>query len=148
MVKGWIKLEKQLLNVAKVRNVMNGAEVDWSHSHTILLLYMKDRAEHFKRQGAEYFDNQETLAREVGMSVASVKRRLKEFYDLGAVLVTKKKLKGFLSSNSYYVLDVFNAPMFEITLLSGEVIRAEAPRKFVLDRVALGIGVSDPGAPF
>ena len=148
MVKGWIKLEKQLLSVAKVKNLMTGAEVVWSHSHMVLFLYMKDRADHFKRQGAEYFDNQETLAQDVGMSVASVKRRLKEFYDLGAVMVTKKKLKGFLSSNSYSVLDVFNAPMFEVTLIDGEIIKAEAPKKFVLDKVALGIGVSDPDAPF
>lgn len=145
---GWMKVEKRWLKIASITNRNTNESVEWSHSHTIVLTYMLDRFSHFTRNGAEFFDNQDSLAEQIGIGITTLKSRLNDLIKIGAVVVTKKKLRGFVSSNSYTVLDAFNAPMFEVTLLSGEVIRAETPKKFVFDKAALGIGVSDPDAPF
>ena len=122
MTKGWLKLEKSLLKVVQVKNVMTGESIEWTHIHTILFLYMQDRHKHFKKMGNAFYDNQENIAQETGISLASLKRRLKELYRIGAVRVEKKKLSGFLNSNAYVVLDVFHAPMFEAVTADGEIL--------------------------
>lgn len=164
MTKGWLKLEKQLLKVVLVKNTMTGEEVKWSHTHTLLFLYMNDRYSHFKRQGGEFFDNQENIAVETGISLAVVKRRLKDFYRLGVMRTEKKKLTGFVFSNSYTVLDIFTAPMFEAITSEGEILEkfseAHAPIKAPMKSVSAnivepevlrnkwGIGEIDPDVPF
>ena len=146
MAKGWLKLEKSLLKVVQVKNVMTGESVEWTHVHTILFLYMQDRHKHFKNLGNEFYDNQENIAHETGISLASLKRRLKELYRIGAVRVEKKKLNGFLHSNAYTVLEVFSVPMFEAVTADGEILEKfaeSAPKKFKNE-----VGVHDPEAPF
>lgn len=122
MTKGWLKLEKSLLKVVLVKNLMSGEMVEWSYSHTILFLYLKDRHDHFKRIGNEFFDNQEQIALDIGLSIASLKRKMRDLYRLGAVRVEKKKMGGFINSNSYTVLDIFSSPMFESITVDGEVL--------------------------
>lgn len=145
MSKGWIKVEKQWLKIVDVRNVMSKECVQWSHTHTLLTLYLIDRYKHFHSSGNEFFDNLESIAFETGISLSVVKRRMKDLTKLGALRTTKKKLRGFVASNSYVVLDVFSAPMFQVVLAGGEVFKAEQPvqKKFINK-----IGEKDPDAPF
>lgn len=122
MTKGWLKLEKSLLKVAIVRNLMSGEIVEWSHAHTILFLYLKDRYDHFKRLGNEFFDNQESISFNCGMKLTATKYRLNDLTRVGALLVNKKRIQGFVYSNSYTVLDIFSSPMFEVATVDGEVM--------------------------
>ena len=145
MSKGWIKVEKQWLKIVEVRNVMSKECVQWSHTHTLLTLYLIDRYKHFHSSGNEFFDNLESIAFETGISLSVVKRRMKDLTKLGALRTTKKKLRGFVASNSYVVLDVFSAPMFQLVLAGGEIATAEKPvqKKFINK-----VGEKDPEAPF
>ena len=92
MAKGWLKLEKSLLKVVQVKNVMTGESVEWTHVHTILFLYMQDRYKHFKNLGKEFYDNQENIAQETGIPLRSLSRKMKELYRIGAVRAEKKKI--------------------------------------------------------
>ena len=145
MTKGWIKLEKQWYKIVEVRNVMSKESVKWSHTHTLLTLYLLDRYKHFHSLNKEFFDNLESIAFETGTSLSVVQRRMKDLTKLGALRTTKKKLRGFVASNSYVVLDVFSAPMFQLVLAGGEVAEVEKPMQ---KRFINKIGEKDPDAPF
>lgn len=162
MTKGWLKLEKSLLKVVQVKNVMTGESVEWTHVHTILFLYMQDRYKHFKKMGNEFFDNQESIAQETGVPLRSLSRRMKELYKIGAIRVEKKKMGGYLQSNAYTVLDVFHAPMFEAVTVGGEILEKFTDAKEAVkassyrkpENIQTGkvvnnsVGVYDPEAPF
>lgn len=149
MSKGWIKVEKQWLKIVEVRNVMSKECVQWSHTHTLLTLYLIDRYKHFHSSGNEFFDNLESIAFETGISLSVVKRRMKDLTKLGALRTTKKKLRGFVASNSYVVLDVFSAPMFQLVLAGGEVVEAEQKITSTIQKKFINkVGEKDPEAPF
>lgn len=153
MTKGWLKIEKQWLKIIEVRNTMTGKAVKWSHTHTILAAYLTDRYNHFKGIHKEFFDNQENISAEVGMSLSVVQRRMKDLSSIGALRTTKKKLRGFVSSNSYVVLDVFSVPMFQVILDGGEIAMTDHPvrphdRSPVRKKFENKLGEIDPEAPF
>lgn len=118
-MRGWIKLEKNWLRVSNVRNINTGKTLQWSHTHLIIYLYLRDRYLYFKRQGTDFFDNQDVLAKDIGIPVRTLKRRLKEFSEAGIIKINKKHLRGHTSSNSYVILDIFTFSLFEVILDDG-----------------------------
>ena len=149
MTKGWLKIEKQWFKIVEVRNVISKESVKWSHTHTILTAYLLDRYKHFQSLGKEFFDNLESIAFETGISLSVVQRRMKDLTKLGALRTTKKKLRGFVASNSYVVLDVFYAPMFQLVLAGGEIVEVEKPVAIPMqNRFVNKVGEKDPEAPF
>jgi len=149
MTKGWLKIEKQWFKIVEVRNVMSKEAIKWSHTHTILTAYLLDRYKHFQSLNKEFFDNLESIAFETGISLSVVKRRMKDLTKLGALRTTKKKLRGFVASNSYVVLDVFYAPMFQLILDGGEIVEVEKPAAIPVQKKFVNkVGEKDPEAPF
>lgn len=122
MTAGWFKTEKRLLSIGSIRNTDTGVKVVWTNNMTLTLLYMLDRYEHFNRIGKTYFDNQDSIAEAVGLSVSGLKKQLKLFQSVGAVVVQKQKRVGGGESNRYIVKNIFNFDTWELTAHSGKII--------------------------
>jgi hypothetical protein len=112
---GWLMLNKSILPVKQLKNNRTGIEVEWTHDHTILWLYMLDRYNFFKKQGGSFYDNTIQISTTTGIQPRTLTRRLKDLCDVGLVEITKIKLPhhvGYQRSNSYVVHDIVDNLLF------------------------------------
>ena len=83
----------------------------------------------FKSQGKGFFDNQEDIALNSGVSLSTVRRFLKELEEMGYIKITMTQKYGGHKSNSYEIL-------FNLSVTKGEKVKALPMVKKALDKKA------------
>ena len=83
----------------------------------------------FKSQGKGFFDNQEDIALNSGVSLSTVRRFLKELEEMGYIKITMTRKYGGHMSNSYEIL-------FNLSVTKGEKAKALPIVKKSLDKKA------------
>lgn len=110
----FIKTDKQLNRSTYLRRKSDGAEIKLSPLSKQLYNWFFDKHYFFcVQQNGEFYNNQNEIAEENGCSTNSIKSFVKEFEAFGVLKKTVKKLQGFIESNSYIVVDIFNSGMYE-----------------------------------
>ena len=90
----------------------NKREIDFTFGMRLLYPYMLDRYMFFRSKGNLFFDNQQDLAINCGMSQRNVVDSIKKFVYVGLVEKSVQPQIGAIHSNSYIVHDVFNKDLF------------------------------------
>lgn len=72
-------------------------------SQKMIWLWMETRFKFFNGTGKAYFDNQDEIAEATGTSLSTVKRFVSLLQKHGCIEVGKKRLIGFIESNSYII---------------------------------------------
>jgi hypothetical protein len=80
---------------------LTGELIKLEPSQKFIWLWMESRFKFFSASGKQYFDNQDEIAAATGTSVSTVKRFILVLKKHGYVEVGKKRLVGFIESNSY-----------------------------------------------
>ena len=75
--------------------------------------WILNRYQFFKSQGKGFFDNQEDIALNSGVSLSTVRRFLKELEEMGYIKTTMTQKYGGHKSNSYEIL-------FNLVLVKGQ----------------------------
>jgi hypothetical protein len=83
---------------------ITGELIKLEPSHKIIWLWMEPRFKYFNGTGKQYFDNQDEIAEATGTSISTVKRFVSLLQKHGCVEVGKKRLVGFIESNSYVIV--------------------------------------------
>lgn len=116
--KQFVMFDKELLKLREVSSTVrkdkNGVlvKIELNSSSKVLYQYMLDRYLFFKGNGKFFFDNQDTLAEAVGLSVRSIVDIIKKFVSVGLVSKTVKPQVGAIHSNAYIVHDIFDKALF------------------------------------
>lgn len=82
---------------------ITGELIKLESSHKIIWAWMESRFKYFNGTGKQYFDNQGEIAEATGTSVSTVKRFILMLKQHGYMEVGKKRLVGFIESNSYII---------------------------------------------
>ena len=87
------KLSKVLMRATKIEYTHEGVVVveELSLYTKIVYTHMLDQYTRFSKDNKEYFQMQETIALEIGVSVSTVKRSIRQLEKIGLVDVTRKK---------------------------------------------------------
>lgn len=114
----FIQVEKELLRMKTVRSKVlldkDGVLVETELSPSVKFVYkhMQDQYLFFSKQNKAYFENQDTIAGQVGLSERSVNAHIKQLVKVGLVEKKAKRMQGAMHSNSYIVHDIFDKTRF------------------------------------
>ncbi|WP_460163463.1 helix-turn-helix domain-containing protein [Pseudomonas sp. S2_F03] len=81
-----------------------GEHLKLSAVQKIIWVQMIDRYNFFRLLGKEWFDSQEDIAFATGCDVSTVKAFIRLLVKHGYITVKRKRLRGFVSSNSYKIV--------------------------------------------
>lgn len=98
------KMYKDVRRAKHYVSRITGEHLSLTPEKKLLWTLMLDRFLFFKSNGGEWFDNQQWLADECGVSVITVKRFIKELREHGYLLVTTTRVYGG-QSNSYEIVE-------------------------------------------
>lgn len=122
------KMYKEVRRAKYYVSRITGEHLSLTAEKKLLWALMLDRFLFFKSNGGAWFDNQQWLADECGVSVITVKRFMKELREHGYLLVTTTRVYGG-QSNSYEItanLQVVDASASE-TLKAIDVVPVTLP---------------------
>jgi biotin operon repressor len=87
------KLSKVLMRATKIEYIHEGVVVveELPLYAKIVYTHMLDQHTRFSKDNKEYFQMQETIALEIGVSVSTVKRSIRQLEKIGLVEVARKK---------------------------------------------------------
>lgn len=98
------KMYKDVRRAKHYVSRITGEHLSLTPEKKLLWALMLDRFLFFKSNGGDWFDNQQWLADECGVSVITVKRFIKELREHGYLLVTTTRVYGG-QSNSYEIVE-------------------------------------------
>ncbi|MFJ3006146.1 DUF6945 domain-containing protein [Pseudomonas fluorescens] len=104
MTETFCKLTHEIMRATHWISRTTGQHFKLTATQKIIWVHMVSRYEFFRSLGKEWFDDQEEIARETGCDVSTVKEFIKLLARHGYMVVERKKLRGFVSSNSYKIL--------------------------------------------
>ena len=132
----FIRVEKELLRMKTVRsNILvdeHGVLVELELSPALKFVYkhMQNQYLFFSKQNKAYFENQDTIADQVGLSERSVNTYIKQLVKVGLIEKKAKRIKGAMHSNSYIVHDIFDKTRFRFDSVGTEVLTTTPTSQF------------------
>ena len=100
MTETFCKLTHEIMRATHWVSKVTGQRFKLTGTQKIVWVHMTSRYEFFRSLGKEWFDDQEDIAKDTGCDVSTVKGFIKLLVDHGYLLVERKKLRGFVHSNS------------------------------------------------
>ncbi|WP_282353048.1 hypothetical protein [Pseudomonas sp. PS01303] len=104
MTEEFCKIPKEMMRATHWVSKTTGQQFKFTGTQKIIWVYMVDRYKFFKSLGNDWFDDQEDIAKNTGCDVSTVKGFIKQLLEHGYMVVERKKLRGFVSSNSYEII--------------------------------------------
>lgn len=111
MTEAFCQIPKEMMRATHWISKTTGQQFKLTGTQKIIWVHMVDRYKFFKSLGNEWFDDQEDIAKDAGCDVSTVKGFIKQLVEHGYMAVERKKLRGFVYSNSYKIvapLDLYN----------------------------------------
>ncbi len=99
-----------ILSVSKIRNVVSNKIIEITPSDKLIYVWMIAQYCHLKSQKKEMFYNIVDISLILDVSESLVTKFIKKFKEAGILEIKKKKIKGFISSNSYIIHDISSHP--------------------------------------
>lgn len=104
MTEQFCKLTIEMMSATHWVSKTTGQHFKLTATQKIIWVHMYSRYELFRSLGKLWFDDQEDIAKDTACDVSTVKVFIKQLVDHGYMVVERKKLRGFVSSNSYEIL--------------------------------------------
>jgi hypothetical protein len=104
MTDTFCKLTHEMMRATHWVSRSDGDKFKLSGTQKIIWIHMSSRYNFFRSLGQEWFDDQEDIARDTGCDVSTVKNFIKLLVQHGYMVVKRKKLRGYVYSNSYEIL--------------------------------------------
>ncbi|WLH44230.1 helix-turn-helix domain-containing protein [Pseudomonas beijingensis] len=104
MTETFCKLTHEIMRATHWVSKTTGQHFKLTGTQKIVWVHMTSRYEFFRSLGKEWFDDQEDIAKDTGCDVSTVKGFIKSLVDHGYILVDRKKLRGYVHSNSYKIV--------------------------------------------
>lgn len=104
MAEQFCKLTHEIMRATHWISKTTGERFKLTGDQKVIWTQMTSRYEFFHSQGRGWFDNQEDIAFATGCSVSAVKRFIKLLTEHGYMQVERRKLRGFVHSNSYKIV--------------------------------------------
>lgn len=109
-MKPFLQISYLVLSAKKIKNLQTNEIIDLSCSDKMIYQWMFGRYYHLKSQNKEMFYNEKDMASILDLSTSTIKRTISKFSEAGILEIKKKKIKGFISSNSYIIHDISSYP--------------------------------------
>lgn len=104
MAEQFYKLTHEIMRATHWVSKSTGQHFKLTGTQKIVWVHMTSRYEFFRSLGKEWFDDQEDIAKDTGCDVSTVKEFIKLLENHGYMVVERKKLRGFVHSNSYKIV--------------------------------------------
>lgn len=104
MTEAFCQIPKEMMRATHWVSKTTGQQFKLTGTQKIIWVHMVDRYKFFKSLGNDWFDDQEDIAKNTGCDVSTVKGFIKQLVEHGYMVVERKKLRGFVSSNSYEII--------------------------------------------
>ncbi|MBD9461632.1 helix-turn-helix domain-containing protein [Pseudomonas sp. Pdm06] len=104
MTETFCKLTHEIMRATHWISRTTGKLFKLSGTQKIIWVHMSSRYEFFRSLGKEWFDDQNDIARDTGCDVSTVKAFIRLLVDHGYIVVQRKKLRGYVHSNSYNIV--------------------------------------------
>jgi hypothetical protein len=104
MTETFCKLSHEIMRATHWVSKTTGQHLKLTGTQKIVWVHMTNRYEFFRSLGNEWFDDQEEIARDTGCDVSTVKGFIKLLVKHGYMVVGRKKLRGYVHSNSYKII--------------------------------------------
>lgn len=104
MTEQFCKLTIEMMSATHWVSKTTGQHFKLTATQKIIWVHMCSRHELFRSLGKLWFDDQEDIAKDTACDVSTVKVFIKQLVDHGYMVVERKKIRGFLRSNSYKIL--------------------------------------------
>lgn len=114
----YLRVEKELLRMKKLVSRLlvdeNGelVEIELSLHMKLVYKHMQDQYLFFKKLGKSYFENQDVIGEQLGLSERSVNSYIKQLVKVGLIEKRAKRMQGAMHSNSYVVHEIFDSTRF------------------------------------
>jgi hypothetical protein len=95
------QMTHKMMRATHLVSPRTGELIKLEPSQKFIWLWMESRFKFFSASGKQYFDNQDEIAAATGTSVSTVKRFILVLKKHGYIEVGKKRIVGFIESNSY-----------------------------------------------
>ncbi|MEN2396830.1 DUF6945 domain-containing protein [Pseudomonas halotolerans] len=104
MTETFCKLTHEIMRATHWISKTTGELFKLTGTQKIIWVHMTSRYEFFRSLGKEWFDDQEDIAKDTGCDVSTVKGFIKLLVEHGYMAVERKKLRGYVYSNSYRII--------------------------------------------
>lgn len=104
MTEQFCKLTHEIMRATHWVSKTTGQHIKLTGTQKIIWVHMANRYQFFRSLGKEWFDDQEDIAKETGCDVSTVKEFIRLLEKHGYMVVERKKLRGFVHSNSYKIV--------------------------------------------
>lgn len=126
----FVPMEKELMKLKDVSLVSDPKKVlSLTPTAKLLYRYMLDRYQHFSRLDKKFFDNQEDIAKALGVTSRTVLNNIKDMVEFGLIEKNATKTVGAAHSNAYVVHDIFDKSMFNTGSSGGKILSKYEPKK-------------------
>lgn len=104
MTEAFCQIPKEMMRATHWISKTTGQQFSLTGTQKIIWVHMIDRYKFFQSLGNDWFDDQEDIAKDTGCDVSTVKGFIKLLVEHGYMVVERKKLRGFVYSNSYKIV--------------------------------------------
>jgi hypothetical protein len=123
-----ILINDDVLRASKIKCVSKNATIELDASHKLVYSYMHSKYCYMKSTNQEYFESQESIAKECGLSLRTVSTKVKELKNIGVIVVTKDKCASCYQKNVYVVNDMWGSK-FILTDADGLMLNKSIPKQ-------------------
>lgn len=122
------KAPHTLLQAKHIISRATGERLTFNAQDKILWVWMKDRHDHFKRLGNDWFDNQADIAYACSCDLSTVKRFIAKMTTHSYLMIEKRRIHGCAFSNSMIIThDLILAPVAPYKAIPKPVVAVVAP---------------------
>lgn len=104
MTETYCQITHEMMRATHWVSKTTGEHLKLSPAQKIIWVHMNNRYNFFRSLGKEWFDSQEDIAFATGCDVSTVKLFIKQLVEHGYMKVERKKIRGFVHSNSYNIV--------------------------------------------
>ena len=108
MTEKFCKLTHEMMRATHWVSRVTGEILPLTGDQKLIWTWMESRYQFFQSQGKGWFDNQDDIAQATGCSVSAVRRFIKLLTHHGYMKVERHKVRGFLHSNVYTIIEALD----------------------------------------
>lgn len=121
------KVDEMVRKAVRVGSIAT-CTIELDASHKLVYSYMHSKYCYMKSMNQEYFESQESIAKECGLSLRTVSTKVKELKNVGVIVVTKDKCASGYQKNVYVVNDMWGSK-FILTDVDGLMLNKSIPKQ-------------------